>query len=424
MSPATIDTEASEFRRNFNTVSDCLGGTTVDPFPLYARMRRTTPVMQGDILAQFGVPSQADFMHTGRPVYTLFKYEDVLSVLKDPVTYTSGLLNEGFGLFLDGFLLTGMDVEQHKLARNLLAPAFSAAAVAKWQQRVERIFHEEIIGPLKSRKRGDLFAEIMLPAPLRLIYAIIGFPNDRAEVEQFATWGMQILLGVTDAEGAAQRAQAASRAIFEHCMPYIARRRAAGSGGEDLIGYLLRANYDGRRLTDEEITSLIRQLLPAASETTTRSFGSIVVALLAHRAVIDRIRADRSLVIKAINEGLRWCTPSQFLARQCTRDVEIRGVPIAKGSALSLASGSANRDEEIFPNAEEFDIDRLQRPNAAFGFGAHLCLGMQVAKMEMSVMLNALLDACPNVRLDPAVPPPQILGVQLRGPRQIQVVWD
>jgi cytochrome P450 len=204
----------------------------------------------------------------------------------------------------------------------------------------------------------------------------------------------------------------------------VQQRRANGSVGNDLIGYLLRANDDGRMLDDAKITELIRQFLPAAAETTTRSFGSMLVALLERPALLDRVRADRTLVPKVINEGMRWETASQFLARQATVDVEIRGVKIPAGAAVSLASGSANRDEDIFDNPDEFDNDRPAKVNLGFGGGAHLCLGMQVAKTEMEAMLNGLLDNLPNLRLDPDAPPPKIVGAQLRGPRHIHVLWD
>jgi cytochrome P450 len=215
----------------------------------------------------------------------------------------------------------------------------------------------------------------------------------------------------------------AAREIYDDTIAIVRQRRAEGSVGQDLIGYLLRAGYDGRTLTDEEITEFIRQLLPAAAETTTRSFGSMLVALLQRPALLARVRADRTLIPKVLNEGMRWETASQFLARQCAVEVEIRGVKIPAGTALSLATGSANRDEDIFDNADEFDIDRPMRPHVGFGFGAHLCLGMQIAKLEMEIMLNCLLDCCPGLRLDPDAPAPKILGAQLRGPRAIHVVW-
>ncbi len=414
---------ASTLDEDFSSVTENFAGAVENPFPLYAELRQTHPVMEGDILARFGVPSQADFTHTGRPVYTLFKYDDVMMVLKDPVTFTASLLNEGLGQFLGDFLLTGMDGDTHKLARALLGPAFFPNVVAKWEAKASRVVREEFVAPMTARGKAELVSDFLIPVPVRLIYDIIGFPNDKAQVEQFASWGMRILVGPTGIEGAYDAAVTAAQEIYDHTIKIVVQRRSEGSGGDDLIGYLLRASYDNRSLSDDEITCFIRQLLPAAAETTTRSFGSMLVALLERPALLDRLRGDRSLVMKTINEGMRWSTASQFLARQCAKDVEIRGVKIAKGSALSLSSGSANRDEEVFENPDEFDIDRPQRANAGFGFGGHICLGMHVAKMEMAAMLNAILDLWPNLRLDPSQPAPDIVGAQLRGPRAIHVVW-
>lgn len=409
---------------DFSAVTDSFGGAIDDPFPLYAEMRRMHPVMEGDILRRFGIPSQADFTDTGRPVYTLFKYTDVMEVLKDADTYTSGLLNEGLGQFLGGFVLTGMDGAEHRLARKLLAPGFSSAAVSRWEEKVARVVRDEFTRPLAPRGRADLMADFFLPASIRLIYEVIGFPRDRDRAAQFASWGMRILMGPMGGAGAAAQALRAAEQFHDNCLAIVARRRADGGGGDDLIGLMLRAEQDGATLDDAEITLLLRQLLPAAFETTARSIGSLVVVLLNDAALLERVRSNRSLVRKAINEGMRWCTPSQFLARQCARDVEIRGVRIAQGSALSLASGSANRDEDVFDDPDRFDLDRNQRPNVAFGFGVHACIGLQVAKMEMAGMVNALLDDLPGLRFDPAVPKPKIAGAQLRGPRRLDAVWD
>lgn len=415
---------ADDVSGDFSAVSDSFGGGVDDPFPLYAEMRRTQPVMEGDILKRFGIPSQADFTGTGRAVYTLFKYQDVMDVLRDSQTYTSGLLNEGLGQFLGGFVLTGMDGAEHTLARKLLAPGFSSDSVARWEDKVIRVVREDFTGPLATHRRAELMADFFLPASIRLIYEVIGFPRDRDQAALFASWGMQILMGPMGEAGAAAAALDASQQFYDHGRSIVARRRAAGGDGDDLIGLMLRARQDGAGLDDDEITLLLRQLLPAAFETTARAVGSLMVVLLSDASLLDRVRSDRTLVRKTINEAMRWCTPSQFLARQCSRDVEIRGVGIAKGSALSLACGSANRDEDVFDQPEQFDVDRRQRANVAFGFGAHACIGLQIAKLEMAAMVNGLLDDLPDLRFDPDEPRPTITGAQLRGPRRLDVVWN
>lgn len=414
---------------DFSAVSDVFGAEGVgDPHPLYAEYRKSQPVMEGDILARFNVPSQADYSNLGRQVFTLFKYEDVLMVLRDSKTYTSTLLNEGLGQFLGGFLLTGMADDKHKAIRGLLAPAFSPKAITAWKALLKPVA-DEAVAAIAPRGRADLIAELLLPLPVRMIYEIMGFPKDEARTQAFAARAMRILVGPQrDPEKARLSMESAFKAaqeLYDDTLEVVRERRARGSVGEDLIGYLLRArDADGGALDDAMVTELIRQFLPAAAETTTRSFGSMLVALLERPALLDRVRADRSLVRKVVDEGMRWETASQFLARQATVDVEIRGVKIPAGAALSLASGSANRDEDVFVDADEFDIDRQQRVNLGFGAGPHLCLGMQVAKSEMESMLNAILDHMPHVRLDPDAPAPRIVGAQLRGPRAIHVVWD
>jgi cytochrome P450 len=422
------DSVPSALEHDFAAVGDLFGGVE-DPDPFYRDMRSTTPVMVGDILAKWGVPSQADGANSGRQVFTLFKYDDVMRVLRDAKTYSSGLLNDGLGKFMGGFLITAMDDEEHKLARTLLAPAFSASTLAAWRIRAESVLNAELIAPLTPKKRSELIADLLLPAPVRVIYEIIGYPNDPQQVEQFATWGLRMQLGAerdpARMEAAVAAAFQAAQDIYDHTLKIVRARRAEGDvTGDDLIAHLLRANYDGRVLTDDEIVCFLRQLLPAAAETTTRSFGNMLVALLERPALLERVRGDRTLVSKVVDEGMRWCTAAQFLARQCVTDVEIRGVKIPAGAAVSLACGSANHDEDVFDNPDEFDIDRKPRPAVGFGFGAHMCIGQQVAKMEMASMLNAMLDSWPNLRLDPDAPPPKITGVQLRGPRAIHVIWD
>jgi cytochrome P450 len=200
--------------------------------------------------------------------------------------------------------------------------------------------------------------------------------------------------------------------------------RKSGGTGDDLISRLIRAEYEGRHLDDHEITTFVRSLLPAAGETTTRTFGSLMVLLLQTPGLYERVRDDRSLVNKAIDEAVRFEPVATFKVRQASKDVEISGVKIPKGAMLQCIVSSANRDEEVFENSETFDIDRKLKPSFGFGFGPHMCIGQFIAKTELSVALNAILDLLPNLRLDPAKPAPKITGAQLRGPHEVHVIWD
>lgn len=422
-----MDINGAELRRDFAAVSELFGSSDIeDPHSLYREYRQSQPIMEGDILAAFGVPSQADYANTGRQVFTLFRHADVMRVLRDPKTFTSTLLQEGLGQFLGGFLLTGMEDNVHKTTKAMLAPAFSPKAIREWNAALKPVA-AEAVSAIAGRGRAELMGDLLLPLPVRMIYEIIGYPRDEERVQEFAARAMRILVGPQrDPEKARTTmasAFAAAQELYDDTLAIVRQRREAGSEGNDLIGYLLRAEDRGNRLSDEHITELIRQFLPAAAETTTRSFGSMLVALLERPALLERVRADRSLMRKVIDEGMRWETASQFLARQAVVDVEFHGVTVPAGAALSLCSGSANRDEAVFDNPDAFDIDRPPKTNVGFGAGPHLCLGMMIAKSEMEAMLDCLLDL-PNLRLDPEAGPPRILGAQLRGPRALHVIWD
>ena len=203
----------------------------------------------------------------------------------------------------------------------------------------------------------------------------------------------------------------------------VRSRRTNSADGDDMISRLVRGELDGESLTDEQIAGIVRMILPAAAETTTRTLANMFVLLLRQPDQLERVRADRSLLPKAITETMRLETVAGYLARQATRDTELSGVAIPKGAAVSLVMGSANRDERVFDDPDRFDLDRPLKTTFGFGHGVHMCLGMPVAKIELETAANFLLDL-PNLRFDPAHPEPQLRGLQFRGPEAVYLVWD
>lgn len=379
-------------------------------------------------MARLGVPSIAG-LDPDRPVFTLFKYDDVMAVMRDASNYTSGFIAEGLGAFFDGLILTAMDGDAHKSMRTLLQPVFMPETVNRWKEtKIDRVIREEYLQPMVASKKADIM-EFALYFPIRVIYSLIGFPEDRPEeIEQYAAWALAILAGpqVDPEKAAAARGAAmeAAQALYDVVKVVVAQRRAEGATGDDLISRLISAEYEGRSLDDHEIATFVRSLLPAASETTTRTFGTLLTLLLERPELLARIRADRSLVNKAIDEAVRYEPVATFKVRQTAKDVVIRGVSIPKGAMVSCIVSSANRDEDAFENADTFDIDRRAKPSFGFGFGPHMCIGQFVAKTEINCALNAVLDLMPNIRLDPDKPAPEIIGAQLRGPHQVHVIWD
>jgi cytochrome P450 len=412
----------------FAGVADNYRGDDVDLLAIYRDMRQRSPIIEENFMAKLGVPQIAG-LDANRPTFTLFKYRDVMTVMRDAATYTSGFIAEGLGAFFDGLILTGMDGEVHRRARALLQPIFMPDTVNKWRtSKMDPIVRNEYLLPMVPQRKADLM-DFGLHFPIRLIYSLIGFPDDDAEkVQQVAAWALAILSGPqVDAERAAiarKAAMEAAQALYAAVMEAVVNVRKSGGTGDDLISRLIRAEYEGRHLDDHEITTFVRSLLPAAGETTTRTFGSLMVLLLQTPGLYERVRDDRSLVNKAIDEAVRFEPVATFKVRQASKDVEISGVKIPKGAMLQCIVSSANRDEEVFENSETFDIDRKLKPSFGFGFGPHMCIGQFIAKTELSVALNAILDLLPNLRLDPAKSAPKITGAQLRGPHEVHVIWD
>lgn len=403
-------------------------GTAIDLHGVSREMRANSPVVDYDLMARLGVPNIAG-LDPNRPSYTLFKYDDCMQVMRDATNFTSGFIAEGLGAFFDGLILTAMDGEEHKRMRSLLQPVFMPDAVNRWREdRIERVIREEFVRPLVPQKRADLM-QFALMFPIRVIYSLIGFPEERPEeFERYAAWALTILTGpqVDPEKAAAARGAVmeAVNALYDAVHAAVVARRQAGAEGDDLISRLIKAEYQGRTLDDHEITTFVRSLLPAAGETTTRTFGSTMTLLLERPELLERVRRDRSLVPKLIDEAVRYEPVATVKVRQAAKDVEFRGVKIPRGALVSCLVISANRDEDAFENADSFDIDRRARPSFGFGFGPHMCIGQFVAKVELICAVNAVLDLLPNLRLDPSMPAPEIAGAQLRGPDHVHVVWD
>ncbi|HGE2290872.1 cytochrome P450 [Pseudomonas aeruginosa] len=418
----------SNLEQVFADVASNYRGADIDLHAVYREMREKSPVLPENFMARLGGPSIAG-LDPDRPVFTLFKYDDVMAVMRDASNYTSGFIAEGLGAFFDGLILTAMDGDAHKSMRTLLQPVFMPETVNRWKEtKIDRVIREEYLQPMVASKKADIM-EFALYFPIRVIYSLIGFPEDRPEeIEQYAAWALAILAGpqVDPEKAAAARGAAmeAAQALYDVVKVVVAQRRAEGATGDDLISRLISAEYEGRSLDDHEIATFVRSLLPAASETTTRTFGTLLTLLLERPELLARIRADRSLVNKAIDEAVRYEPVATFKVRQTAKDVVIRGVSIPKGAMVSCIVSSANRDEDAFENADTFDIDRRAKPSFGFGFGPHMCIGQFVAKTEINCALNAVLDLMPNIRLDPDKPAPEIIGAQLRGPHQVHVIWD
>ncbi len=180
------DKTESALERAFAGVANNYGGNDVDLYPIYREMRKNSPIIAEDFMSKIGVPNIARY-DAERKTFTVFKHKDVMAVLRDATNYTSGFIAEGLGAFFDGLILTGMDGEAHRRARALLQPIFMPDVVNTWRDsKMDPIVRNEYLKPLVPQHKADLM-DFGLHFPIRLIYALIGFPDDQPE-KRWPSW--------------------------------------------------------------------------------------------------------------------------------------------------------------------------------------------------------------------------------------------
>jgi cytochrome P450 len=392
---------------DFGAFDEAVSGNVRDPYGELARMRHEQPVQRLDMSA---MPHEES-----KPVFLVYRYDDIAQMLRDNETFSSKIVIDAFGDSLGKHVMLGMDEPQHRRHRSLVSAAFSQRALARWEDELVERVANELIDRFAERGRADLVREFTFPYPTQIIAGLLGLP--REDYPQFQRWSISLLSLLVNRE----RGLAASQALRDYFVPILEARRREPR--EDLISRLADAEIDGERLSDEEIFSFLRLLLPAGVETTYRSTGNLLFGLLSNPQQLDAVRSDRSLIPQAIEEAIRWEPPLLMITRVATRDTELGGVPIPAGSAVMPMLGSANREGDRYPDPDRFDIFRASNAHISFGLGVHVCLGTHLARLEMRVALNRLFDRLPDLRLDPAGDDPHIRGHVFRSPTSLPVLF-
>jgi cytochrome P450 len=400
-------------------LKDTVSGNIRDPYPRMHALRRqspvhTGPVDLGDETAEF--EEAAELLDPSRPApVTVFGFDEVVEVLRDNETYSSKVYEAVMGTVM-GRTILQMDEPEHRVTRAMVSQSFRSKVLARWEEDLVAVVVNELIDSFIDRGRADLVREVTFNYPAQVIAHILGLP--RADYPAFQRWTIEL----TSVAANWERGVAASAALADYFSGILEERRA--TPGDDLISDLVRVDVDGTRLTDEEIYSFLRLLLPAGVETTYRATGNLLLGLLTDRTQFDALYQDRSLYPQAFEEALRWEPPVTVILRQVTRDTELAGVAVAAGADVALLLGAANRDERKYADPDRFDIFRQGRQHLGFGFGVHVCLGMHLARMESRVAINTLFDRLGPFTLDPEAEVPHIEGLAFRSPLSLPVVFD
>jgi cytochrome P450 len=401
-----------------------LGNLVVqDMNPAMCALRMRAPVQKGFLRQLLHLPPHhRHVMAIGRQGYTCFSFQACNTAFRDPERFSSRIYHNPSDGDQQRLGLLEMDEPQHRAYRSTIQPLFlKFRTLTWWRDRWIKDIVAALVDKLKASDRAELNLQLCARVPVHTITRAIGMEGDDALVFRAALMRSSAVHRL-----APEELRAAAQTVEQMLLDLIAKRRS--EPGDDVITGLVQAGVklpDGsiRPLTDREIATHARVVMTAGGGTSWRQFGITLWALLTHREQLEAVRADRKLVDDAIEESLRWNPTDPVFSRLVTQDTELEGVPLPADSALEICLGAANRDPARWDNPDAYNLHRPRQQHLGFGVGTHLCLGRDVGRSEINVGLNALLDAFPNLRLDPVAPAPHLTGgLEQRGMSAIPVL--
>ncbi|MEU0514609.1 cytochrome P450 [Amycolatopsis sp. NPDC006125] len=383
----------------------------LDMEPLFANLRATEP------LTRVRLPY-------GEPGWLATRYEDVKVVLGDPRFSRAASLQHDEPRMRPqpsqpGGILS-MDPPDHSRLRRLVQKAFTVRRIEQLRPRVQEIAGGLVDAMLDQGPPADLVEAFALPVPVTVICELLGVPyEDRVD---FRHWSDAFL---STTKFTPEEVADCTGRMHAYLEGLIAQRRAEPR--DDLLSGLVAARDNEDRLSEEELVMLATALLVAGHETTASQIPNFVYTLLTHPDQLAVLRADLSLVPKAVEELMRFVPLGlgAGIARYATEDIELGGVLVRAGEAVLPALASANRDERVFADPDELDLRRQDTSHIGFGHGVHHCLGAPLARMELQVALDTLLRRLPGLRFaDGEAGIDWKAGLSTRGPERMLLAWD
>jgi cytochrome P450 len=342
----------------------------------------------------------------GEGFWSVATHAETLEVLREADTYSSergGERRYGGTLIQDlpvaGQVLNMMDDPRHARIRRLVSSGLTPRTIRRVEDEL-RVRARALLDTVERGRAFDFVREVAAELPMQMICLLLGIP----ETERH--WLFEAVEPGFDFRGSRKSFEADldSTALRQRMTTYghelIAEKRRVPT--DDMLSVVANATLDDAdppQLTDTELYMFFSLLFTAGSETTRNALAGGVLALAERPDQYARLRDDTSLLSSAIEEVLRWTSPSPSKRRTATRATELRGASIAPGDKVVVWEGSANRDESVFERADEFDIGRSPNPHLGFGHGLHYCLGANLARLEMRVLLEELLPRFRSVNL-------------------------
>jgi cytochrome P450 len=363
-----------------------------NPYPLYRQLRTQDPVHWDP------------YLHA----WVVTRYSEVVEVLhrfSAKATHTPEKLAAlGMGQFTPFARvmvrqMLFLDPPQHSRVRRLAAVAFTPRRVERVRGHIEEIA-DSLLDVVRSRGEMEVMEDLANPLPAIVLAEMLGVPIE--DHRRLKSWSQDFAEMLGNFQHNPDRAAKVARSLEEMTAYFQeAVRRQAKRPTEGLVNALTVAEVDGDRLTEDEVVANLILTLVGGQETTTNLIGNGLLTLLRHPEDMERLRRDPTLVPAAVEELLRYESPSQYTARLAPDDVELGGRLIKRGQAVIAVMGAANRDPERFPDPERLDLVREDNRHLAFGWAGHFCFGAPLARSEGQVALSALLRQLPNLRLAP-----------------------
>ncbi len=399
-------------------------GVVDDPFPIWAKLLEQGPVHRGTVAECMGLPVEQQGLYIpGKEYFSVFGFGAISEVYTRKDDFGSEFYKEIGVTTMLGDNLLSMDGLRHRRYRDVIQEFFQPShAGTWWRERVISRLVDELVGRFEKGGSVDLNSQLCALLPMYTVTAAFGLsPQEGIEFRHHIQLGND-----HDAPPETRMAEFDKAiAIAENVI-----RQRQKEPRDDMISKLAEVELvqeDGsrRKLTVREICDFCRLIVFAGGGTTWRQMGITLFCLLNDPEQLEAVRADRSLISKAILESARWCPNDPMFPRKAIRDTELAGTEIPQGAVLHLCLAAANRDPSRWDNPDKFDVHRPVQRSLAFAAGHHSCLGQHVSREEMSAAINALLDRFSDIRWDPAQPAAKISGGLLaRGPDRLPVLLN
>ncbi|GER85226.1 cytochrome P450 [Thermogemmatispora aurantia] len=385
-----------------------------NPYPLYHRLRREDPVHWDPFLHAWVVTRYAD-------VITVFQR---FSAQRTPTPEQLEAMGMQALTPLARVMVKQMlflDPPAHTRVRSLAAKAFTPRRVAVLREHIRDIANS-LLDRVQAQGYMDVIADLAYPLPAIVTAEMLGVPTE--DWQQLTAWSADFAQVLGNFQHNPDRVAQTIRSLNEMTAYFrTAIREIERHPREGLIHAFLTAEIDGDRLSEEEIIANTIITMVGGQETTTNLIGNGVLSLLRHPDQLALLRADLSLIPSAVEELLRYESPSQHTARLAPEDTELGGKKIRKREAVIAVMGAANRDPERFPDPDRLNIRREDNRHVAFAWGSHFCFGAALARIEVQIAIELIVRRLPSLRLEP-VPLVWRENLGLRGLKSLPVSWE